>query len=162
MLNLRLFFPCERAIVSKEELISAFNVIDSVTIEPKVLKTPIPEEAAYPLQWEVVAVWRKTDESDGGRSFEQRLEMLRPNNKAVFSQKTPFKTDKTHLNFRTITKVGAVPISEGEYSLKIFIRYHDESEKWKEMGNYLINVVHKKTEAVNATKRKKKRRQKRV
>lgn len=158
MLKLQVFLPCEKLIIDKEDMISVINVLDSVTVGQDD-QLQLKEDTAFALNWQVFAIWRKTDTEDANKKFEQRIELLRPDGHSVFNATQPLNIDKTHFNFRSILKIGAMPIGQkGILTLKMLIREVGEVDRWQEMGEYFIQVIHKKKVAVKSAKKRIKKR----
>jgi hypothetical protein len=160
MLKLQTFLPCEKVIIDKEELASLINVLDSINVELND-KTALREDAASLLDWIIFTVWRKTDITDGGKRYEQRVELLSPDGQQIFEVLQPFNVNKTHFNFRVLTKIGAIPIGKkGNLTLKIYLREAGDSNEWQRKGEYPIGVIHIMKEEVKSVKKRIEKRRK--
>ncbi len=137
---------------------SVINIMDSVTVESED-QLQLQEDTAFAINWQIFAIWRKTDVSDSKKKFEQRIELLRPDGHSEFNATQPLNIDTTHSNFRAILKIGAMPIGQkGILTLKMLLREVGEVNEWQEMGEYFINVIHKKKEEVKGVQKKTKKR----
>lgn len=140
MLKLLLFIPCEKIINSDTNLVSVVNILDTVNANPH---QEVVKEAVIPFVWEIFTLWHKTESEDNNKSFEQRIELFRPDKISAFSVITDFPVDEDAATYRVINKIGAFPVGvTGVVRLVLSIREVGDGNEWKEMVSYPLNVLH--------------------
>src|SRR5436190_11456508 len=140
MPKLLFFIPCERAIINEEDkILTCVAILERLNVQPQP-NIPIPDDAAIPLNWVAVAMWRAAD-GDIGKTFEQRLQIIRPSKKQGLDAIIPFEMNG--IAQRSVMKIEGFVISEpGDSILKLSIRESGENNKCRVAGSYPIIVTH--------------------
>jgi hypothetical protein len=128
MPKLLLFAPCEKVIIDQHNnptLISLLSEWNAGTRD-------LPEKAVAAKQWDVFALWQRTD-GDGDKEFVQVCELITSSGIKAIAAEISFRmTAPTHRN--TITIMG-LPINPGRYELSLYI-----SERGAEKARELCAV----------------------
>lgn len=139
MLKLLYFVPCERAIMSSDNIVTIVNVLDALNFA---VKGDFPKDAAVPFLWDVMTTWHRSDETDAHKVFEQKTELYRPDGELAFDVIAEFNTID-QITHRVINKIGAIPVGiEGTLWLKLSIRELGEGNEWIQLAEYPLFVRH--------------------
>jgi len=135
--------PCEKIILSTDGLATLANVLDRVNIDVERLgEAALSQTAAVPMVWEIFTLWRNVDGADDGKTYEQLIELLRPDRTSAFSISITINVEPGHINIRSTGKVGAFPVGvAGTAWLRLFLKDAGENENAL-MAEYPILVTH--------------------
>lgn len=122
MPKLLVFAACEKVIISQDEnnptLIALLTELRG-EYEVNDPTTELPANAMYPRQWAFFALWR-TEASDEGRTFEQRVRLTSPSNKTLVDSHVVLRFSGT--THRVVGNLSGIPIGEpGEWVLQLFL-----------------------------------------
>ncbi len=143
MPKLLIFAPCQKAIIDKtDNTVSLINILHGLAINTQSTSTEgsIPTNAMMPLQWAIVTIWLRSPD-DGDKTFEQRIDIIKPNNERMEASTQVFKmTYRTH---QIASMANSFPIGiSGEYRLVVCLREVVEGGEWKELSEYPIEIKH--------------------
>lgn len=142
MLNLLVFAPCERVIISDEKTTSLITLLEvmnmGVTAEQA---ASIAQETAIPFTWHVLALWRPESEDDLG-AYVQRLTIIPPDDMPPTEFLLDFEVTRIDRNVRAKIGVNGFPIPHraGICRLKIELRKNDDKAEWREYTQYPVVV----------------------
>jgi hypothetical protein len=140
MPHLLLFAPCRKAIIDKgDNSISLIEVMHGLIAHPPegIPKESLPPNAVAPLNWGIGTVWLRLPE-DSEKTFEQRLEIISPNNtKYESSVVQTFKM--THRTHQIALNAHTFPVGEtGEYRFVLYLR--EVGGEWRQVAEYPVEV----------------------
>src|SRR6266478_5197454 len=121
MPRLLAFLPAEKVLIDGEDnSLAIVGLIAGVNIAIP-LTPDLPPDAAVPMRWYVVSVWRREPE-DEGRIYHQRLRMVGPSRRILIDTLSEFQlTGDSH---RVRVLLQGFPISEqGEHILQLSLSY---------------------------------------
>ncbi|MGC1376936.1 MAG: hypothetical protein WA821_11955 [Anaerolineales bacterium] len=143
MPKLLLFAPCQKILVDKlENSISLINVMHGLAagrVENTSLE-PMSPDTKIPLQWAIGTLWLRSSD-DGEKTFEQRTEMIIPDNTRMEINVQSFVM--THRTHQIAMRAGAFPVGlPGEYKLVLSLREVGTNDEWQELAEYPIELTH--------------------
>jgi hypothetical protein len=145
MLELRIFAPCERAIIGDDQLVSMIAILEAVNLETNI---DFPANAVFPMTWSVVSLWSRTEEVQSEVVYEQRVDVIRPDGETAGGSSTEFTVSNAYHNYRNISKFTNFPIGvTGDAAIKLFLREAGENNEWREIAKYPIRINHIRKEA---------------
>jgi hypothetical protein len=105
----------------------------------------LPEGTAAPFRWSALSIWR-SEPSDEGLTFEQRVQLRSPSDRVLVDGKVQFSfagvNNPVGTTNRVRLRVPGFPLSEpGEYTLRLSLRAVGQ-EVWSEVADYPIVVSH--------------------
>ena len=143
MPKLLIFAPCQKAIIDKaDNTVSLIGVIQGLVINLNAVRPigDIPVDAVIPMSWAIATVWLQTPE-DGEKKFEQRIDIITPNNTRL-----PANAQQFQMLLRThqIAVIAAsFPIGiQGEYKLVLSLREVEANGEWIDLAEYPIEIQH--------------------
>ena len=147
MPRLILFAPCQKVISDKfDGSLSMIGIIDGFTLFVEE-SASIPEEAATKISWVAVSVWNRQD-GDEGKTFEQRMDIVKPNGDRPRTDKgTEFRmTEHSH---EVVLFASAFPAGmASEY--KLILSVHEVgTDDWRDVAEYPIYATHQRQETAN-------------
>jgi hypothetical protein len=147
MLKLHLFAPCEKVIISQDNITSVIAVMESFNVK---VSEELPPDAGVPFQWNVVTIWHRTEDVAGDMTYEQRTEVLRPDGEHSVNATHPFPVSNAHINFRNVVEINGFPVGqEGFVVIKVSLREAGDQNEWRAIADYRIRVKHRAVEADN-------------
>src|SRR5688572_6564551 len=135
MLKLLIFAPCETALMSDERIASLIKMIEGVKVD---VTERLPEDAAIPMKWNVLALWRRLQDYDQDIQFEQRIDVITPNGETIVNRETSFTVSNAHRNYRNILNLHSFRLQHGSLLLRIYLKNQDIGE-WEEKGEFPID-----------------------
>jgi hypothetical protein len=148
MPRLLVFVACEKAIVDNGNLVSLISLIQEVNLQipPDAVIPNDLKAAAAPMHWSIVAIWERVP-TDDGKVFEQRIAMFHSDGSLVFEapqsvvdfKPAPPSTAPAGQH-RTIGLSPSIPVREGMYAIKTWLRERGETEWGEERGSYPMKV----------------------
>ena len=142
MPHLLVFAPSQKAIIDTlDNSMSLIGIMHGFTVhrQEDTPEEAMPPNAVIPMKWAVGTVWLRSPD-DGEKTFEQRLEIISPNN-------TRFETDivqpfkMTHRTHHIAMSTNSFPVGvPGEY--KVVISLREVGGEWKMVAEYPIEVLH--------------------
>ncbi len=133
MPRLILFAPCRQIIVdADDQTVTLVALVDGVN-------APAGASVAD-LVWEHLAVWQ-ADANDAGETFEQRLEIVRPDRRVAAEVRQEFAMQARTLRVRG-SVVGFPAEVEGEYTLRLSVRNVLDGDAWERVMEYPVAVRH--------------------
>lgn len=147
MLKLLIFAPCQKVIIGEDKSASMIAILE--TLEIGISGDDLAPDAAAPADWQVLALWERVREVADDMPYEQRIEIVRPDGHVSGGGTIRFTVNSVFQNYRNVMKVPAFPIGlPGRCVLRIALRQQNE-EKWLEVAEFPLNIVHKRIEAPN-------------
>lgn len=140
MPKLLLFAPCDRVIVSQNQVMSLINIIQGMELGLGASAT-LGEGLVVPVPWTAAALWqRHSDEVD--KVFEQKVEVVSPDSMRVEVGSLEFTfTQGIH---RTLQNAQGFLISgEGEYNVVLSIREKADTKRWQRAASFPVIVSFK-------------------
>jgi hypothetical protein len=139
-LKLLFFVACEKVIVGEDDhLTSMIGALERVTVQ---VLADIPTDAAMPFRWNAVAMWRRERDFTTPQTYQQRIDILRPDGEQAGGGEVSFAVSNAHSNFRNVMNVPGIPVGvPGICRIKLSIR-EKEDDEWIESGDYPIEIVH--------------------
>ena len=137
MLELLLFAPCRIAVQdSTTNTMSVISVLEDLNI-PVNLETPPTKGTVFPVDWNVVSLWRNVEEGVGD-DYEQNIELVAPSGAVLMTAPTSFQMkQRAH---RIIAQIAAFPAWEaGEFTLRVSLRKKGD-ERWQLMAKYPLRL----------------------
>ncbi|MBI3650400.1 MAG: hypothetical protein HY231_05065 [Acidobacteria bacterium] len=145
MLKLKIFAPCERVIVGEDGLTSMIALLERVNAD---LREDIPEDAVIPMRWSILTLWHRDAELENPITYQQRLEIIKPDGNQAGSMIVDFLVNNEFENFRNVMNVDKFPIGiPGKCFLKTFLREIGDENQWHEIAEYSIQVIHNRIAA---------------
>ena len=145
MLELLIFAPCERAILGDDDLVSMVVILEAINLETSI---DFPANAVFPMTWAVVSMWSRTEEVQDSLTYEQRVDVIRPDGVLAGSTSTEFTVTNSYHNYRNISKFTNFPVGvTGDSIIKLFLREAGENNEWREMAKYPVKINHIRKEA---------------
>ena len=133
MPKLLLFAPCSKVIVSADDqTVTLVALVDGVN-------APSGSSVAD-LTWEHLAVWQAGSD-DAGQTFEQMLEIVRPDRTVAAEVRQEFAMHARTLRVRG-SVVGFPSEIEGEYTLRLSVRNVLDGGVWARVTEYPVTVRH--------------------
>ena len=141
MPRLILFAPAERVIVDqKDNSLSLIGIMSGVRIQLVQADEHPPAEAAVPIRWSVLAVWRR-EAGDEGRRFEQRVQLFLPGvNTSVFEIVAAVSSEGQPTNRVRNDIIGFQVATPGVCRLVLSLR--EEGQAWREISVYEMDLEH--------------------
>jgi len=143
MPRLLLFAPCQRAIIDKSDSsISLIAVLHGLTVNAlgEASGEPIPPNAVIPMNWSIGTIWLRSPE-DGEKTFEQRVDIITPDNSRVEASPQPFQM--THRTHHLAVAANVFPVGvAGEYRVVLMLREVRENAEWTQVAEFPIEIKH--------------------
>jgi len=135
--RLVLFVPCNLTIVGADEnALSVIQIMEDVNV-PVDPAGAMEADASAALQWTALTLWQR-EPSDEGQSFEQRIQLARPDGVVGLDSIVRFELAKR--NQRNILRVTGFPVGQsGICKLTLTIRAEGEVD-WRPMTEYHLEV----------------------
>src|SRR6266536_1373598 len=139
MPKLLIFAPCEKVIISGEEIgdgsSSLITILQSINVE--VSEETDKTTLSGPMTWYIFSLWQmQTDDAE--KAYEQHFEYVAPSGKLLFNLKTEFSTTKPYQ--RVVSKIIGMPLFEhGEYKLTLRLGEVGKPDSLKDIAVYPIN-----------------------
>jgi len=132
------FAPAHKAIIDKaDNSLSLVGIIHGLVVNPLPDQGELPPNAVMPLNWSMGMAWLRS-EDDKDKTFEERVDIVMPNNNRVTTSTLPFQM--THRTHHSTMITNLFPIgTEGEYRLILMLRELPEGE-WKEVAEYPLEI----------------------
>lgn len=141
MLKPILFVPCEKVIISEENISSLISVLEHVFVAGEATGE-IPDNAALPMQWSVLVLWQRDELVQEPITVEARIDLVSPKKEPVLGATHTFIVSNDYLNFRNKLDFPIFPIGlEGIYTLYLACRKKGDKE-WIKVGEYPIDVIY--------------------
>lgn len=140
MPQLLVFAPCERVIISGEEVgdgsSSLITILQALNVEVAPDK---PSEALVsPMTWFVYVLWKLVPD-EIGKAFEQRMELVAPSGELLLNMKSDFTGTKVFQ--RVVNKIIGLPVSEaGDYQIVLHLAEAGKSSR--KIASYPLTVGH--------------------
>jgi hypothetical protein len=100
MPKLLIFAPGEKVIIDKtDNTVSIIGILGGFNVTTLGEENVVPEGAALPLRWSVLALWGMGT-NDVGKVFEQRLQLLTPGGEIALDMIAAFKGVPAIVNHR--------------------------------------------------------------
>lgn len=140
MPKLLIFAPCEKLILSQENVASLISVMEAINVN---VGADVPADAVLPIRWEVLTLWQRQPDDPVGTRYEQRLDVLRPDGVIVSNTISGFEIFEQATNYRNIASLFGLPIGQqGRCSIKLFLRVVNQDSEWGEIAEYSIAILH--------------------
>jgi hypothetical protein len=139
MPSLLIFGICEKAIIDREtNQVSMINIINGATVQP--IEGEFAADAVIPMPWACVSTWQK-EPDDEGKTFEQRLDLVKPNDETLHLSDLPFKmSQERHQNY---VASNGFPVGQtGKYQVQIWLREIEEGKEWELLREYPLLIAH--------------------
>ncbi len=131
MPKLLLFAPCSKIIVSADDqTVTLVALVDGIQAQSGA--------TVADLAWEHLTVWQAEPE-DVGQTYEQRLEIVRPDRKVAADVRQQFAMEARTLRVRG-SVVGFPAGVEGEYTLRLSVRNVLDADVWQRVMEYPVTV----------------------
>jgi len=148
MPKLLIFAACEKAIVDEQsKVVSLLSLIENINVQFKPGAPPPPSNAAIPMPWAVVSIFKATP-GDVGKTFEQR--MIMEDGSATVLLQSPvaeFSLKQEGATHRIINQLNGMHIgTAGSRLLKCYLREKGAPD-WREVASYPISVLWQMTPA---------------
>lgn len=146
MPKLVVFAACQKAIISdQDETLSLISLLENISI-PVPEGTQAPSALSAPIRWDIVTYWRSEAE-DGGRKFEQKTQLVLPDESIKFETILKFNLDNT--TARNIVNVAGFPVGiSGNCHLQLWVRDIDKNEEYQLACDYMLTVTHEVAPAI--------------
>lgn len=137
MPRLLLFAPCQRAIIDRTDtsvsLIAVMNSITAESFEPN-----LSPDAVGVLLWAAVTIWEQTP-GDEDRTFEQRVQIVRPDGEAVGEGAISFAfAERIH---QTAVSGTFFPVGQpGLCQMRLSLRETGDEHNWAVVTEYPVEV----------------------
>lgn len=140
MLKPLLFVPCDRVIIGQDNVSSLISIMEAFNVN---VRAELPPDATTPTLWHVVTYWNRTEEVQGVKAFEQRVDLIRPDGENIGSIPQDFEVSNEFMNFRNITQIHGFPIGlAGIIRVKLSLREAGENNEWREVAEFPIKITH--------------------
>src|SRR5689334_10891278 len=109
-MRLQLFAACEKVIQADDRTLSLITLLDQmeVNMPPNV---ELPENAAVPTRWAVLAVWRIED-SDANRLYEQYIDVVSEAGVSIIHTEA-MRINVSAPYYRLISPIVQLPVTAG-------------------------------------------------
>lgn len=147
MPRLILFAACSRVIVDAEdETVTLVGLLERVSVL-RDAEGRVPTVAD--VNWQHIAIWQ-ADDGDEDRTYEQRVEVLRPDRRQAAEVRHPLDLSRKML--RVYGAVAGFPSEvEGAYTIRLSSRNALDDETWQKVAEYPVTVRHAPAGALPAT-----------
>lgn len=141
MPTLMLFAPAEKVLIDQQEnSVSLIGIMSGVKVQLVKPDEAVPEDAAVPMRWSVLTVWKR-EPSDEGKTYEQGLQMFAPDGTLAFELTSPsFAMTAPHHRVR-LDIMGFKIAVPGTYRLQVNLR-ETQSPTWIKKSDYELLVEH--------------------
>jgi hypothetical protein len=149
MPKLLIFAACEKAIIDQQtKVVSLLSLLENVNVQFKPGAPPPPSNAAIPMMWAVVSIFKALP-GDVGKTFEQRTTMEDGSATVLFQGPVAeFRLNQEGASHRIISQVNGMHIgTAGARLLKCYLREKGAAD-WCEVANYPMSVVWQMTPAI--------------
>jgi len=145
--RLILFAPCGRVIVGMDDgavtLVGLLDGIEAATDADGAL-APVAD-----LRWDYLAVWQAGSD-DAGRTFEQRMEVVRPDRTVAAEARRAFAFETPTVRVRG--SVAGFPVAmPGVHLIRLSVRDVADGEVWERVAEYPVSVTHPPTSQPSET-----------
>ncbi len=131
MPKLLLFAPCERALITQDNLVSLISVIENVTITLESASIP-PEDAISAYPWQVIILWRRTPDDEGKR-YEQLFEIVLSEGRVAAETKVALDMSLEGTTNKALVNVPGFAVGQpGEHVLRLSLRSLIEPDVWSD------------------------------
>ncbi|MFL6333285.1 MAG: hypothetical protein ACJ754_08100 [Pyrinomonadaceae bacterium] len=142
MLKLLVFAACERLIIGQDNASSLIALLENINVE---VERDMPLEAAIPIKWNIVTLWRRAGQVEQETVYEQRVDIVRKDGEVIGGGTNVFTVSNNHLNYRNQVDMFGMPIGlEGDVTLRLRLKEQEQGDDgWKEWGEYPILITYK-------------------
>jgi hypothetical protein len=139
-----LFTPCEKALVDQNNNLSLIVAMEELRIDiPE--SVDVPPKALGMLRWDVVTAWAPTAD-DGGRRFQQKIEILAPDDTVIGRADVIFQMQAGRNHRNTVRMVGFPVGPPGQYGLRLLLREDQAGSEFREISTYPLHVKRGKSD----------------
>lgn len=143
-----IFAPCERVIISNDNLASIISVMESVQIS---VPADLPVDALVPLNWAILSLWRRDEDTDVPIEFEEQCEVIRQDGIVALVARTLFTVTNSNTIYRTVITFPALPVGRpGTIWIKDRIRQTNHQTDWVVSAEFPLIIVHAPVAEPNA------------
>lgn len=135
--KLLIFAPCEKVIIDQNNNVTLIAVMEAFQV--RLPQQEIPENAAAPVRWNTLTLWKK-EPGDEDTRYEEFVELIGPDGTLLMKAHAIFAiTGPAH---RHIAEFYGFPIvrTGGQYSLKLFLRPERDGAERTEVATFPLLV----------------------
>lgn len=145
MPKLLVLAACEKLIIDNHNVVSLISLLQEVNVNvPPEVDIPA-DQKLVPMNWTILSIWQRLPHEEE-KSFEQRTAMLSSSGEEIFAKENEvnFRPEppatRIPTQHRTVGMAQAMPLAEGDYLVKVWLREKGSTDWGAERGAYPITL----------------------